>query len=199
MAHTYLGICVSCSFKLSRNVRWCVERWEKGKGWVGNEFHRLSRSFFFFFLSRPYAESQSDVDSQVAWYRGHTWKSLSHAEFRVQFLCFIVLFVGEAYRSMGSLAGLWPRNCSWSPNYKKAKWYTGLWGSVRHGFIGQDGEGLKAIASSQSPPPHTVHVRWVSRYFCSHAKVIIWSTFIISLLPGSCPVCSSSKFQLMAA
>lgn len=154
---------------------------------------------FFFFLSWPYAECQSDVDSQVAWYRGHKWKSLSHAIFWVKFLCFLVLFVGEACRrSMGSLAGLWPRNCSWSPNYRKRKWYTGLWGSVRHRFIGQDGEGLKAIASSPSPPPHTVHVHWASWYFYSHAKDIR-RTLIISLLPGSCPVCSSSKFQLMAA
>lgn len=171
----------------------------QGKGKAGWETRFIDCPDPFFFLSWPYAESQSDVDSQVAWYRGHTWKSLSHAKFCVQFLCFLVRFVGEAHRSMGSLAGLWPRNCSWSPNYKKGKWYTGLWGSVRHRFIGQDGEGLKAIASSQSPPPHTVHVRWVPWYFCSYVKVIIWSTLIISLLPGSCPVCSSSKFQLMAA
>lgn len=192
MAHAYLGICAFFSFKLSGNGRWCAKRWENRKSWVGNEVHRLSR--YFFFLSWPYTENQSDVDSQVAWYRGHTWKSLSHAKFCVWFLCFLVLFVGEAYRSMGSLAGFWPKNCSWSPNCKKGEWYTGLRGSVRHRFIGQDGEGLKAITSSQSPPPHTVHVHWGSRYFRSHAKVIIWSTLIISLLPGSCPVCISSTF-----
>lgn len=65
----------------------CVEHWLKEKGWVGHKVHRLSRSIFFF-LSWPYAESHSAIDSQVTWYRGHTWKSLSHAKFCLVFFVF---------------------------------------------------------------------------------------------------------------
>lgn len=84
---------------------------------MGNKVHRLSDPFGFRPVMPLYIISHSDVDFQVAWYRGHTWKCLSHAKFCIQFLCFLALLVGETYRkSFGSLAGLWPRSCSWSPN-----------------------------------------------------------------------------------